>query len=70
MAICKVLEVSPEWLLSGVDEAGTRAFGQDYYVIDKKSELGLLIETYNGMSSDYRLRMLGYIFAIEMMNGK
>lgn len=69
MVICKVLEVSPEWLLSGVDAAGARASSQDYYVIDKKSELGVLIEMYNGMSSDYRSRMMGYISAIEMLNG-
>ena len=67
MAICVALDVTPEWLLSGIEPAGGRVSGQDYYIIDKKSELGGLIEAYNSMNSDFRSRMMGYISALEMM---
>lgn len=61
MIICKVLEVSPEWLLSGVDKAGKKANDLDYYVIDKNSELGILIRKYNQFDSKTRARLQGYM---------
>lgn len=70
MAICLTLNVSPEWLLSGIEAAGSRLNRQDYYIIDKKSELGLLIETYNGMNTDCKSRMLGYVSALKMLGGE
>lgn len=63
MAICVALDVSPEWLLSGVGPAGNRKDRQDYYVIDKSSELGKLIEAYTGVDEEMRARMLGYLTA-------
>lgn len=66
MIICKVLDVSPEWLLSGVDKAGKKANDLDYYVIDKSSELGIMIQKYNQFDSKSRSRLQGYM---EGMNG-
>ena len=34
LAICKALDVSPEWLLSGVDPAASRGKNREYYVVD------------------------------------
>ena len=64
MAICLVLEVTPEWLLSGTDPAGSRMNRQDFYVIDKDSEMGKLVCIYNAMNEDFRSRMAGYAEAL------
>lgn len=63
MAICVALDVTPEWLLSGVGPAGSRKDRQDYYIIDKNSELGILIDTYTAADDDLRARMMGYLAA-------
>ena len=64
MIICKVLEVSPEWLLSGIDKAGNKGNELDYYVIDKNSELGIVIQKYNRMNAKARARLQGYMEAM------
>lgn len=38
LIICKVLNVTPEWLLSGIDSDGSRSTPVDYYIIDKDSD--------------------------------
>lgn len=63
MAICVALDVTPEWLLSGAGPAGNRKDRQDYYVIDKNSELGMLIEKYMDTDDEMRARMMGYLDA-------
>ena len=70
MIICKVLNVTPEWLLSGVDSkrTGKKKQGDDWYVVDKKSELGFFIEQYNKMDSNTRSRILGYMQALSEIN--
>ncbi|SFC94170.1 helix-turn-helix domain-containing protein [Butyrivibrio sp. YAB3001] len=64
MIICKVLEVSPEWLLSGIQADGTRGNQLDWFVIDRKSEVGQLIETYNKLKNNQRIRLLAYLEGI------
>ena len=34
LAICKALDVTPQWLLSGVDPAASRGRNREYYVVD------------------------------------
>lgn len=64
MKICQVLEVTPEWLLSGVEKSGKRGRESDIYVISKNSEIGNLIQEYNKMDEKLRARMQGYMEAI------
>ncbi len=65
MIICKVLKVSPEWLLSGIDTQGEYRNKPDWFVIDRKSEIGLLIESYNQLDEQSRKRMQGYMEALK-----
>ena len=64
MIICEVLEVSPEWLLSGAETKGTYRNQVDRFVIDRNSELGELLIEFNRMSSRDRARVQGYIDAM------
>ena len=61
MIICNVLDVSLEWLLSGSEKSGDRGNGLDWYVIDKESDLGFIVSSYNQMNKSQRDRLLGYI---------
>ena len=67
LAICKVLDVSPEWLLSGVDPAASRAKNHDYYIIDVDTDTGRLVAEFNKLDRSQRDRILGYIDAIVSM---
>ena len=64
MIICKVLNVSPEWLLSGADSNGRRGNRADWFVVGRDSELGRLIVEYNDMDSKRQARLLGYLEAM------
>ena len=64
MIICKVLEITPEWLLSGIEEDGSRGNRTDYYVIDKESDLGELMAAYSDMDISKRNRLMGYAKAL------
>ena len=68
MIICKVLDISPEWLLSGVDSkrTGKKKQGADWYVVDKKSELGFFIEQYNFC----RIPQMGDVFFYAFLYDK
>ena len=68
MVICKVLGVTPEWLLSGIEKNGSRKSRADWYVVGKKTELGHLINAYNNMGKDRRNRLMGYVEAIESLD--
>lgn len=61
MIICQVLEVSPSELLSGTDTTGKRSKGQDYYVVDKDTDLGHLIESVQHLDKDSMNRLLSYV---------
>ena len=67
MIICKVLDVTPEWILSGVGKTGNRGNDIPWYVIDKKSDIGMLIEQYNRMDEKQRDRLKGYLEAMRQM---
>ncbi len=70
MIICKVLDVTPEWILSGVGKTGERGNEIPWYVIDKDSDMGLLIERYHDMDEKQRDRLRGYIEAMFQMKSE
>ena len=65
MIICKVLNVKPEWLLSGVENTTNKRNKLDWYVIEKGTDMGFIIEQYNNMNEKQRDRLMGYIDAIR-----
>lgn len=67
LAICKALDVSPEWLLSGVDGAASRGRNQGYYTVDMHTDTGHLIEEYNTLNKAQRDRVLGYVEALSSL---
>ena len=69
MPICKTLKVSPEWLLSGVDRAGEKRskVGIDYLIIEKDTELWVLMEEYKNFVKETRNRIMGYVEAMASM---
>ena len=67
LAICKALDVTPEWLLSGVDPAASRSKNQTYYVIDVDTDTGRLVAEYNKLEKSQRDRILGYVEAFSSM---
>ena len=70
MIICKVLDVTPEWLLSGIENSGDRGRKNDYYIVDKNTEIGQIIMEYHEMDRDQRSRLLGFMAAILSMKGE
>ena len=65
MVICKVLDVTPEWLLSGTDGKTGYRNPLDWYVIGKGTELGEMISEYNALDNRQRARLKGYIDALK-----
>ncbi len=65
MVICKVLDVTPEWLLSGVESEGGRGNSKDWYVVDAKTDSGMLLNAFNSMSKAQQERLLGYAEALK-----
>ena len=47
LIICKVLDVTPEWLLSGVETHGTRSNPAKIIAVDASTEGGQLLELFN-----------------------
>ena len=70
MIICKVLDVDPVWLLSGVEEQGTRGSHRDWYAIDPSTESGMLISAFNSMDKAGQARLLGYAEALGKRESK
>ena len=70
MIICKVLDVTPEWLLSGADNTGDRGNKLNLLVVDRNSELGEIITSYNSLDMKSRSMLMGYMYALYMMNTK
>lgn len=69
MSICNVLDVSPEWLLSGVERAGNKRKKGDFYIIDKGTDLWLLVEQYESLDKEFRDRIMGYVEAFVALKG-
>ena len=65
MIICKVLEVSPEWLLSGIGSSGDRGNAIPWYIIDRDSELGVVVSEYQRLDEKQRARLMGYMEALR-----
>ncbi|MBQ6967981.1 MAG: helix-turn-helix transcriptional regulator [Lachnospiraceae bacterium] len=64
MVICKVLNVTPEWLLSGVEQEQTRSNPAEWYAIDANTESGRIITAFNSMDKSLQQRLLGYAEAL------
>ncbi len=69
MSICNVLKVSPEWLLSGVERAGSKRPKGDFYIIDKGTDLWMLVEQYESLDKEFRDRIMGYVEAFAALKG-
>lgn len=65
MVICNVLEVSPEWLLSGAEIKGNNL---PVFVIDKESEEGEMIDGFNRMTPEAKAKLVGYMEALIEMD--
>ncbi len=70
LAICKALDVSPEWLLSGVDPAENRGKNQMYYTVDLSTDSGILVSEFNKLEKQERDRILGYVAAFAAMQNE
>lgn len=68
LAICKALDVTPEWLLSGIDPAASRGKNQAYYVVDVTTDTGILVSEFNRLDKSQRDRILGYVEAFAAMH--
>ena len=69
MQICTVLDVTPEWLLSGSEKTGKRGNDLPRYVVDRDSEIGEIIYNYNRLEEQHRQRVQGYMTAL-LRSGK
>ena len=65
MIICKVLEVTPEWLLSGIGSSGDRGNAIPWYIIDRDRELGAVVSEYQRLDEKQRARLMGYMEALR-----
>ena len=64
MMICKVLDVTPEWLLSGIEAQGERGNPQKWFAIDSGTDVGKLVSAYSSMNESMQSRLLGYAEAL------
>ena len=64
MIICKVLDVTPEWLLSGIQAQGDRGNPQKWIAVDAETESGQLLTAFNSMDAASQARLLGYAEAL------
>ena len=65
LIICEVLEVTPYDLLSGAEHTGNRIRTNDTYVISKGTDIGVLVESYQQLSTEQQKRLMGYLDAIK-----
>lgn len=56
MIICDTLSVTPEWILSGSSKTGKRGKELSWYVIDKSTELGMLVTRYRELDEKQRAK--------------
>ena len=61
LLICAALDVTPEYLLSGVSEDSDRGRGRDYVVIPDGTEERFLIEAFGKMEFEKRKQVLEYV---------
>lgn len=65
MIICETLNVTPEWVLSGISNTGKRGDKLPWYVIDKNTEMGQVITKFRKMDEKQRARVMGYMEALK-----
>ena len=65
MIICRTLDVTPEWLLSGIEAQGTRSNPQKWHVVDAETDSGRLLTSYNSLDARLQQRLLGYAEALS-----
>lgn len=65
LILCEVLDVDPYDLLSGAEGRGGRSRSNDTYVVDKKTDLGQLIEMYQAMDVKDQSHIIGYMKAMN-----
>ena len=65
LIICEVLGVTPYELLSGAEHTGQRSRENMTYVIDKGTELGILVENYQHLEENMQKKVLGYMEALR-----
>ena len=70
LIICEVLGVTPYELLSGAEHTGKRSRENMTYVIDKGTELGILVESYQQLEENMQRKVLGYMEALRELQGK
>ena len=68
MQICAALDVTPEYLLSGVCEDSTRGRAVDYMVIPKGTEERELLEVFSNLQWMERARLLEYAKKLSEKN--
>jgi len=69
LIICEVLGVTPYELLSGAEHTGKRSRENLTYVIDKGTELGILVENYQQLEGSMQKKLLGYMEALKELQG-
>jgi len=69
LVICEVLGVTPEELLSGVSYPDGRSRKQEYILVGKNTELGIMVEKYGRLSPEMRGRVAGYLDALSELEG-
>ena len=57
MVICKALDISPYELLTGTEDMDNSRKHMDYAYVDKDSKEYILIETYQELSDDARIKL-------------
>ena len=67
LIICEVLGVTPYELLSGAEHTGKRSRENLTYVIDKGTELGILVENYQQLEGSMQKKLLGYLEALKQL---
>lgn len=61
LIIAKALNVSPEYLLSGITEEGSRANTLEYMVLPKGTEERHLIEMFGMLDMEHRKHLMEYV---------
>ena len=64
MVICKALDISPYELLTGTEDMNNSRKYMDYAYVDKDSKEYTLIETYQELSDDAKLKLERYMYSI------
>ena len=70
LVICETLGITPYELLSGAENTGKRSRENMTYVIDKGTELGILVESYQQLEENQKRRVLGYMEALRELQGE